>query len=726
MHVPIPDVPPWVGDLDHLDVLDEAALAADTDGRIVFANATARRLYRFLGEDLSSMGLARGLLPEEGRDGFAEIVDQALNGAPWSGRLDVRRADGSVHAADVSCAPLRHGTTVVGVVCVVDDSVSDRGQRREARRLGDRVTRLARVAAELGTADDVDTVTKVVISQAADAAGATVASLSLVEGDTLVLAGLRGGTEGAAHRWVSYPLQDPTPAGDVARSGKMLVLTGREAISARYPGLERAAEGERSMVALPLRVVGRTVGVVTLSFPGRRRLDATELEFFGILADSCAQALERIRAQREAAEQAARVQFLADATTELAKSLDYEVTLANVARLAVPAFADWCAIDVVEDDRLHRLAVEHVDPAKVRLAVEVEERYPSERDAPGGAWEVIRTGRSLLVPEVTDEMLVAGAKDEDHLRIARQLQLRSVLIVPLIARGRVLGVLSWVTAESDRRYTDSDLAFAEDLGRRGAIAIDNSQLHSQTMEAAERLQHAVLPELADEIPGWQLAGYYLPAGRTDVGGDFYDAILLPEGPLAIFVGDVMGRGVEAAAAMAQMRAAVRAYIAVDASPGAVMEKLDRLFATYAMSQIVTLVYLVVDTVRDELTFLNAGHPPPVMLRADHRAEQLPATQEAPLGLASGPRHPLTVRFGPGDTLMAFTDGLIERREEDIDAGQQRLVDAVPLLDGGHPLGDVLHRLVERVRDHTRQDDVAALVARRDPRPADAPGAAGAS
>ena len=719
MHVPIPDVPPWVGDLDHLNVLDEAALATDTAGRIIFANATARRLYTFLGEDLSSVGLAQGLLPEEGRDGFAEIVDQALTGVAWSGRLEVRRVDGTVHPADVGCAPLRRDGGVVGVVCVVDDSVSDRGQRREARRLGDRVTRLARIATELGTADDVETVTKVVISQAADAAGATVASLSLVVGeDRLALAGLRGGTEGAARRWVSYPMHDPTPAGDVARSGQMLVLTGRAAISARYPDLERAAEGERSMVALPLRVVGRTVGVVTLSFPGRRRLDATELEFFGILADSCAQALERIRAQKEAADQAARVQFLADATTELSKSLDYEVTLANVAKLAVPGFADWCAIDVVEDDRLHRLAVEHVDPAKVALAVEVEERYPSERDAPGGPWEVIRTGRSILVPEVTDEMLVAGAKDEEHLRIARELRLRSVLIVPLVARGRVLGVLSWVTAESERRYTESDLAFAEDLGRRGAIAIDNSQLHSQTMEAAERLQHAVLPELADEVPGWELAGCYIPAGRTDVGGDFYDAIPLPDGGLAIFVGDVMGRGVEAAAAMAQMRAAVRAYIALDASPQAVMSNLDRLFTTYGMSQIVTLVYLVVDPARDELTFLNAGHPPPVLLRSDHLAEQLPATQQAPLGLASGPRRPVTVAFGPGETLMAFTDGLIERREEDIDAGQRRLLDAVPLLDAQRPLGDALRRLVERVRDHTRQDDVAALVARRDPtRPA---------
>ena len=261
------------------------------------------------------------------------------------------------------------------------------------------------------------------------------------------------------------------------------------------------------------------------------------------------------------------MRFLADATTELAKSLDYEATLAKVARLAVPVFADWCAIDLVEDDRLHRLAVEHVDPEKVQMALEIERRYPADRDAAGGAWQVMRTGESILVPEVTDEMLVAGAKDEEHLRLSRQLQIRSGLVVPLVARGRVLGVITWIAAESEtalhRRPTSPSPRTSADAG---AIAIDNSQLHSETREAAVRLQRAVLPGLAAEVPGWEVASHYSPAGRTEVGGDFYDVIALPDGRLAWFVGDVMGRGVAAAASMAQMRAAIRAYIAVDPTP----------------------------------------------------------------------------------------------------------------------------------------------------------------
>jgi serine phosphatase RsbU (regulator of sigma subunit) len=169
--------------------------------------------------------------------------------------------------------------------------------------------------------------------------------------------------------------------------------------------------------------------------------------------------------------------------------------------------------------------------------------------------------------------------------------------------------------------------------------------------------------------------------------------------------------------MAQIGAAVRAFVAVDPSPEAVMAKLDLMFGTYGMSQLVTLVYLVVDTARDQLTFVNAGHPPPVVLRADGSVEHFPSTQEAPLGVAIGPRHPRTVEVRPGDAVMAFTDGLIERRGEDIDEGQRRLADAVPELARGGPLGEALHRVVEQVRDHTREDDVAALVARRHRRPA---------
>ncbi len=143
-------------------------------------------------------------------------------------------------------------------------------------------------------------------------------------------------------------------------------------------------------------------------------------------------------------------------------------------------------------------------------------------------------------------------------------------------------------------YTPEDLSFAEDLGKRAAIAIDNSELHSETLAAAVRLQHAVLPESMPEVEGWEIAALYSPSGRTEVGGDFYDAIPSADGRLAFFVGDVMGRGVAAAAAMAQMRSAVRAYVALDPTPEVVLRRLDRMLLQYGGEQLVTLVYLLAD------------------------------------------------------------------------------------------------------------------------------------
>ena len=702
----------WPAEPSLLDAFEAAAFVVDGAGRIVFANEPAERLYGNPGGLLAGQQLLTRLFSEREQVALAVVVRQVLEGQPWRGRLDVSRADGSVHQCEVSCTPLWREQSVVGHLCVIHDSPTGPGTLREARRLGERLTRLARVTSELVMADTVEAVTKIVVSHGADAAGATMASLTLRDGaDRLRLAGLKGGKEGDAQRWATFPISSRTPPSEVVRTGERVVLTGAGAIAERYPDLDVDTGGERSIICLPLHVATRTIGAIGLSFPGLRTLDSAELEFFEILADTCAQALERITAQEVAAKQSAKLVFLADASTELASSLDYEATLSKVAQLAVPTFADWCAIDVVVDGRLHRLAVEHVDPAKVQLARDLEERYPSDPDAPTGAWNVMRTGRSELIPEITDEMLWASVKDEEQLQIARDLHLRSALTVPLVARGRVLGVITWVSAESERLYTADDLTLAEDLAKRAAIAIDNAELHSETLATATQLQHAVLPETLPETAGWQLASHYSPSGRTEVGGDFYDTVPLSDGRLAMFVGDVMGRGVAAAAAMAQMRAAVRAYTAVDPAPDVVMTKLDLMFTQYPTEQLVTLVYLVMDPERDQLVMCNAGHPPPVLLRADRRTEQLPTTDGCPLGAMQQDRRQATVPFHRGDTILAFTDGLIERRDEDISRGQERVLDALARL-AGDDLSGALDQVVDLLRDPARDDDVAALAARR--------------
>ena len=580
-----------------------------------------------------------------------------------------------------------------------------------ARPLPDRLTQLARATNELIDVDTIEEVSRTVVTHGADAVGATVASVTLLGEDrqTIRLVALSGGQDGDEDTWGTFALSSSTASAETIRTGRRIVVTGASDITDRFTDMP--ARGAETVVALPLHDGAGVIGAIGLSFTELRELDPSELEFLDILANACAQSMGRITAQRDAALQTSKLVFLAEAATELASSLDYQVTLARVAQLAVPTFADWCAIDVVDDGRLRRLAVAHVDPAKVRLAHELADRYPPDPEAPHGAWQVMRTGESDLIAEITDEMLVAGAVDAEHLAIARALHLRSAVTVPLVARGRVLGVLTWVSAESERHFTADDLALAEELAQRAAVSLDNSELHSQTLAAAVQLQHAVLPEALPTSPRWELGHHYSPAGRTEVGGDFYDAVELADGRLMMFMGDVMGRGVAAAAAMAEMRAATRAFASLDPDPAAVLEKLDAMVMSYGSDQLVTLVYVLADAAAGHLVVGNAGHPPPSVLRADGSLERLPITDGPPLGVVASRRGRTTVEFGIGDTLLAFTDGLVERRDEDIDTGMDRLGTVVPAM-AGMPLREGVERLVDAVRDDTYDDDMAALALRR--------------
>ncbi|HEX8849549.1 MAG TPA: ATP-binding protein [Gemmatimonadaceae bacterium] len=181
--------------------------------------------------------------------------------------------------------------------------------------------------------------------------------------------------------------------------------------------------------------------------------------------------------------------YLSRASEILGSSLDYERTVQAVAELMVPKLGDWCAVDLLVSPRqLRRLAVAHVDPAKVALAHQLWERYPPDLDLPNGIGDVLRTGKPLLIPEIPDEMLVAGAVDEEHLRISRELGLTSAILVPLAAHDRVLGAMTLVSAESGRRYADPDLALASELGRRAALAIDNAELYRASLDAREQLE----------------------------------------------------------------------------------------------------------------------------------------------------------------------------------------------------------------------------------------------
>ncbi|MEH2413704.1 AAA family ATPase [Nostoc sp.] len=211
------------------------------------------------------------------------------------------------------------------------------------------------------------------------------------------------------------------------------------------------------------------------------------------------QLIQEQTARQKAEADQERAAFLAQVSTTLASSLDYESTLATVANLVVPYFADWCSVDLLQDNQsINRVAVAHRDPEKVKLGWQLYQLYPRKLDAPGGVPEVLRTGVAEMIPEISDAALAAAMSttgfanaDPEYLRILRELGLKSCIILPLMARGRIFGAISFVTAESERRYSTADLSLAEDIAHRSAIAIDNARLYQEAQQAQTTAERAL-------------------------------------------------------------------------------------------------------------------------------------------------------------------------------------------------------------------------------------------
>jgi PAS domain S-box-containing protein len=406
--------------------------------------------------------------------------------------------------------------------------------------------------------------------------------------------------------------------------------------------------------------------------------------------------------------------FLDAASQALSASLDPVETLDEVARLAVPRLADWCAVQLAPNVRgtYEQVAVAHVDPEKVRWARELQERYPPDPDAPTGAPEVIRSGRSELYPVIDAALLEAAALDDEQREIVRQLQMNSAMVVPMTARGRTLGAITFVYAESGRQYGTRELELAEELGRRAGLALDHARLFAREHRAAETLQRALLPDALPDVPGHELAVRYLPSDARDhAGGDWYDAFALPDGRFGIVVGDVGGRGIAAAATMGQIRNALRAYAVKGAAPAEVMDDLHALVdASAGTITFATAIYVALDPASGDGELATAGHLPPLLVHADGRSEYLAVPRCPPLGLSGAPPCG-SARFclGAGDTLWLYTDGLVESRERPIDAGLSALAELAGR-ERGHL--DILADTLLSALPRSREDDVALLGLRR--------------
>jgi PAS domain S-box-containing protein len=425
---------------------------------------------------------------------------------------------------------------------------------------------------------------------------------------------------------------------------------------------------------------------------------------------------DRRRAQEEQ-------RFMAEASDLLASSLDYEETLARVARLAVSSlagspFADWCAVHVKDDEgRLREIAVQHVDATKVRFAADLQRRYPADPDARTGPPEVVRTGRSELYADIPDDLLVEAARDEEHLELIRSLGMHSAMVVPLVVGGRTLGAITFVLAESPRRYGPLELAVAEELARRAAVAVHNAQLFSSWQGLARKLQESLLPPDLPEIPGMEVAGVYRSGAKgIEVGGDFFDAFQTGDGNWALVIGDVCGKGPEAAVVTGLARHTIRAVALRERRPSRVLAALNAAMRQQRTDQtFCTLCHVRVkpSAAGARLTIAVAGHPLPVVVRAGGACEQA-GTPGTLLGVFPDPAlHERSVDLRPGDAVVLYTDGVIEARRGGETLGVPRLLQILSEAAGlpAERMAALVDDAVDSFSPEGPRDDVAVLVLR---------------
>jgi signal transduction histidine kinase len=298
------------------------------------------------------------------------------------------------------------------------------------------------------------------------------------------------------------------------RSGQLTAVLrqGTAALSVRVTDedLVRAAQtddhlrmmrglGCASCVIVPMTVRGEILGVISLMrAEGRPPFGKNDVATAEELAHRAALAIDNARLFREARRREGTMRFFAEASTLLSSSLDHVSICERLAHLVVPSFADWCGVELAEEGELRPIAIAHVDSAKVEVARQMRLRYPPDAGAARGPYTVLRTGRPDLISEVSEEMVTRGARNAEHLGFMHDLGLRSVLIVPLVAGGRPIGVLNLVWAESNRRYSPEDLDMMRELGRRAGLAVENARLYNEA-RAAVRLRDEFLSIASHEL-----------------------------------------------------------------------------------------------------------------------------------------------------------------------------------------------------------------------------------
>jgi PAS domain S-box-containing protein len=408
--------------------------------------------------------------------------------------------------------------------------------------------------------------------------------------------------------------------------------------------------------------------------------------------------------------------FLADSSAVLAASLDPVDVLGRVATLAVPEVADWVAVHLPGDTGIELVALAHRDASRMARAEQLDRELPTRYDDPRGVANVLRTGESEFYPDIPrlqPQTEIERARGEH----VREFGMRSALVVPMSARGRTLGTLTLASDLSGRRFDEQDLELAEELARRCAMAVDNARLFAERTYIARTLQQSLLPAELPDIPGIEAAARFRPTGEgNEVGGDFYD--LFESGGLGwtVVMGDVCGKGPDAAAITALARYTLRAAAMRERLPSRSLGLLNEaLLRQRTDRRFCTVAYAYLEPLADgaRLGFASGGHPLPLLLRADGSVESVGEAGTL-LGVVPDPRfEDRSLSMGPGDALVLYTDGVIEGRGPHNSLDEEGLAHLVAACagEGADAIAARIEDAAVAAQDGSPRDDIAVLVLR---------------
>jgi PAS domain S-box-containing protein len=624
--------------------------------------------------------------------------------------------------------------------------------RREAEaRLAafHRATAIAEVAAELANAARLEDLPEIV-QRGAQVLGAASSALAIFDADGGPLRlhmTNRLTDEIQVHvdyrvAGVEIELDDTQPTQYAAMHGRRVLLANREEALARFPAVREGLDvlGIGAIAALPLRVEGRVLGAFVPLWSTSHTFAADDVEVLEALAAQIALSVSRLQADTERAtavtamtEANQRLQLLAEAGRILSGTLEIDQQVEELVELVVPELGDWCWLVVADEQgRLHEMASAHRDSRRnAEVAAYVHSMVSVMTDV-AAARMVTSTGRPVVMPAVNWDQVEQALPDLAAREALARLGLGSAVVVPLVARGQTLGALGLFNRPDRDPLSPAQVDTAIEIGLRAGLALHHARLFGQQRDLADALQRSMLTDPPEPDHSHIVVRYRPAAAGAEIGGDWYDAFLQPEGATVIAIGDVVGHDTRAAAAMGQVRGLLRGIgFSSGGSPAEVLTELDRAIEGLALDTMATALVARLEQDSDDLRggrvrlrWSSAGHPPAAVLSPDGTARLL--DDEMPeLLLGVDPeteRSEHVVLLEPGSTVLLYTDGLVERRDRDLDAGAKELC-AVLQGCADLPLDRLCDEVLERLFLPDAQDDVAMLALRLhpqdEPRPAEA-------